>query len=235
MSYDTQLEFCEKSMIRALIIRLLRIWDSIKTDGMVFFLHERIWINRKAVIIEKDLCGINKSKSFLQNSNMRFDEITKDKMNDKRYQFAVKNRYLKALQYLNEGYCGHVLVKGNVVIGDVWHSATIKGGKLSVHPDIQRFGIESSKDYAYSFDQFVVPTERGNKVAAALLDGQVHSLNDKGYSKVLGYYWADNLPAVWNARVMNKFKELRTLRVYRFIFWEKKSESKPTPESLNQK
>ena len=218
-------------MIRAFLFRLLRIWDSIRKDGVSSFLRERIWINRRAVIIEKDLREANKGIGFLQKLNSQIEELTKHTLNSKQYQFAAKNRYLRALQYLHQGYGGHVLVRGNQIIGDVWHSATVPGNTLAVHPDIRRFGIESSKDYAYSFDQFVVPTERGHNVSAALLTGQADALRDKGYSKVLGYYWADNLPAVWNARVMNKFKELRVLRVYRFVFLEKKFLSRVIPKT----
>ena len=200
-------------MIRTIIMRLVQIWDFLKTDGFASFLRHNIYMNRKAILIEKNLLEVNDGKRFLRQPNIKFEEITTDTFNNKNYQFPVKNRYLKALHYLKKGYGGHAIVKGSEVIGDIWYSATSKSDQVSVHPDIRRFGIKSSEDYAYSFDQFVVPTERGNNVAAALLNGQTYSLREKGYLKVCAYYWADNIPAVWNTRVMNKFKELKTLRV----------------------
>jgi hypothetical protein len=201
-------------------MRLIQIWESLKAEGLASSLHKGIYIKRKAIIIEKNLLEVNDSKRFLQHSNIKFEEITEDTINSKYYIFPIKNRYYKALHYLKKGYGGHVIVKGNEVIGDIWHSATSKGDKLLVHSDVYRFRIESSNDFVYSFDQFVVPTERGNKVAAALLNGQLYSLREKGFLKVVAYYWADNLPAVWNTRVINKFKELKTLSVYGLWFWK---------------
>ena len=215
-------------MILTVITRLLPVWESIRADGLASFLRERIWINRRAVIAEKDLLEGNGRKTFLFRSNLKFEEITQDKITSNNYQFPIKTRYLKALYYLKKGYAGHVLVKGNEVIGDIWHSATSEGDNLPVHPDVLRFGIGSSSGCAYSFDQFVVPAERGNKVAAALLSGQAYFLREKGYLKVRGYYWADNIPAVWNTRVMNRFKEVKILRFYRFIVLEKKFISNTT-------
>ena len=123
-------------MIRPIIMRLVQIWDFIKTDGFASFLRNSIYINRKAILIEKNLLEVNDSKRFLRQSNIKFEEITADTFNNKNYQFSVKNRYLKALHYLKKGYSGYAIVKGNDVIGDIWYSATRKSDQVSVHPDI---------------------------------------------------------------------------------------------------
>ena len=208
-------------MIRAILMRLVQIFEFLKNEDLGSFVREVIYINRKAILIEKNLFKVNHIKKFLQQSNIKFEEVTEDTFNDKNYKFAFKNRYLKAVHYLKKGYGGHVILKGDEVIGDIWYSATSKYDKASVHPDVHRFGIKPSEDNVYSFDQFVVPTERGNSVAAALVNFQLCSLREKGYSKVYGYYWADNFPAVWNNRVMNKYKEIRTLRVNGCWFFKK--------------
>ena len=82
-------------------------------------------------------------------------------------------------------------------------------------------GIKWSHDCVYSFDIFVVPAERGNNLSASLQNSAMYSLRDKGYLKAYGYYWADNIPAVWNTRVINKWRELKTLRLNRFLFLKK--------------
>jgi hypothetical protein len=208
-------------MIRTIIMRLIQIYEHIRSEGITSFLNKGIYINRKAVLIEKDLFDVNVNKNFLLNSNLKFIEISFDTINSGNYRFPIKNRSFKALYYLKKGYGGHAIVKGNEVIGDIWHSATTKCDTLSVHPDVFIFKIKSSDKYIYSFDQFVAPNERGNKVAAALLNGQINSLREKGFSKIVAYYWADNLPAIWNTRVINKFKELKTLRVFGLWFFKK--------------
>jgi hypothetical protein len=54
----------------------------------------------------------------------------------------------------------------------------------------------------------------------------MYSLHEKGYKKAYAYYWADNIPAVWNTRVINKWKELRSVTVRRFLLWKKLTMSK---------
>ena len=200
-------------MISVIFMRLVQVLDFLKTNDLASFVREVIYLNRKAILIEKNLVEVNNTWIKLQKSNIMFEEINTDTFSEKKYRFPVKNRYFKALHYLKKGYVGHAIVKGDEVIGDIWYSATRKNDKVSVHPDVKRFGFESAEDHAYSFDQFVVPTERGNVVAAALVNYQLCSLREKGYLKACGYYWADNIPAIWNNRVMNKYIEIKTMRV----------------------
>jgi hypothetical protein len=200
-------------MIRVVFMRLVQILDFLKTNDLSSFIREVVYLNRKAILIEKNLVEVNNKWIKLQKSNLMFEEINTDTFFEKNYRFPVKNRYFKALYYLKKRYGGHVIVKGNEVIGDIWYSATKKNNKVSVHPDVKRFGFKSAKDHAYSFDQFVVPAQRGKGVADALANYQLWSLREKGYLKAYGYYWADNIPAIWNNKVMNKYVEVKTMRV----------------------
>lgn len=202
-------------MIRITFMRIVQVLDFLKTNDLADFLKLIILWNRKAIIIVRNLDELNNTWEKLQESSqITFEEINSDTFFNKKYQFPLRNRYHKALHYLDKGFCGHAAVKGGKVIGEVWYSATKKNGELSVNPDVKKFRITAAEGYAYSFDQFVVPAERGNSLAAALVNYQLCSLKEKGYRKVFGFYWADNIPAIWNNKVMNKYKEIKTVRVY---------------------
>ena len=213
-------------MINLVVMRVIQIYEFIRSNGWSSFLREIVYINRKAIVVEKKLLEVNNSTDFLQRSNIKFIEITPETFANDNYQYLFKNRYLKALHYLKKGFGGHAIVRGNKIIGDIWYFASNKSGHVPDHPDIHWLGIKWSQDYVYSFDIFVVPDERGDNLSAALLNSAMYSLRDKGYLKAYGYYWADNIPAVWNSRVINKWKELNTLRVNRFLFFKNIRESK---------
>jgi len=208
-------------MINLLKMRVTQIYEFIRSNGWSPFLQEVIYVNRKAILVEKELPEVNDSTDFLQRSNVKFIEITPETFANNNYQYPFKNRYLKAVHYLGKGYRGHAIVRENKIIGDIWYFASGKSEHVSDHPDIKWLGIKWSQDYIYSFDIFVVPDERGNNLAATLQNSAMYSLRDKGYLKAYAYYWADNIPAIWNTRVINKWRELETLRLNRFLFLRK--------------
>ena len=208
-------------MINLLIMRVIQILEFIRSNSWSSFLREVVYINRKAIVVEKDLHEVNDSTDFLQRSNIQFIEITPETYANNNYQYLFKNRYLKALHYLKKGFGGHAIVRGNKIIGDIWYFASNKSEHLPDHPDIHWLGIKWSQDYVYCFDIFIVPDERGNNLAAPFQNSAMYSLRNKGYLKAYAYYWADNIPAVWITRVINKWKELKTLRVNRFLFLKK--------------
>ncbi len=212
-------------MINLLIMRVTQIYEFIRSNGWLPFLREIIYINRKAILAEKNLREVNDSRNFLQRSNIRFLEITPGTFDGNNYQYHIKNRKLKALHYLRKGYGGYAIARGNNILGDVWYVASNKSGHVPDHPDIHWLGIKWAKDYVYCFDIFIVPDERGNNLAAPFQNSAMYSLRNKGYLKAYAYYWADNIPAVWITRVINKWKELKTLRVNRFLFFKNIRES----------
>ena len=208
-------------MTNLLIMYIILIYEFIRSNGWSSFLHELFYINRKLILAEKDFRDVNDGRDFLQRSNIMFLEITPETFTKNNYQYIVKNRYFKAVHYLGKGYRGHAIMRGDKIIGDIWYFASGKSDYVSDHPDIQWLGINWAKDYVYCFEMFIAPDERGNNLAAPLQNSAMYSLRNKGYLKAYAYYWADNIPAVWISRVMNKWKELKTLRGNRFLFFRK--------------
>ena len=207
-------------MINLIKLRLMQIVEHIGDKGWKSFIKEVIYFNRKAILVEKNLWEAVNRIDFLRINNIDFIELTPETFPRDRYTFYSRNRMLKTLHYLKKGYCGHALVKENAVIGEIWYFALNKNLKAAQCPDIQWLKFNLTEESVYSFDIFVVPTERGKNLSTALQSTAMYSLFVKGYKKAYAYYWADNTPAVWNPWVINKWKELRPVAVCQILIWK---------------
>ncbi len=206
-------------MIDVIRMRSIQIYEFVRTNGWSSFFREFVYRRRKAIVVRKALRETKDRTEALKQFNVEFIEIDSESIARRKYQYRFKNRYLKALYYLGKGYGGHAIVKGNEIIGDIWYFAPDRspGG----HPDPPWLDIQLSSSDIYSFDIFLVPSERGNNFAALLQNNAMHALYKKGYENAFAFYWADNIPAVWNTRVVNHWKELKSLRMNRFLFLRK--------------
>jgi len=207
-------------MIHTVKMRIIQVYEFIRSNGWLSFLREVIYINRKAIVVEKNLHEVNDSVDLLQRSDVSFIEITSETFTNNNYRYLLKNRYLKALHYLKKGYIGYAIVRENKIIGDIWHFTSKRGAHLSYHPDIYWLGIKYTENDVYSFDMYIIPDERGNNLSIFLQKEALSSLYRKGYTRAYGFYWADNIPALWVNRTL-KWKELKILRLNRFLFFKK--------------
>lgn len=206
-------------MVNAVRMRIAQVVDLIGSKGWSSLFKEVLFLRRTAIVVEKDLSELTERLGPLESAGLKVLEIDKDLLCSSTYRFAVTNRYLKALNYLRQGLGGHALARDNVIVGDTWHfvsDATDDGRRL--HEDLQQFGFKSwSKNFVYTFDIFVSPTERKGGISAAFQNSAMLALRSKGYTKAYGFYWADNIPAQWCTRVTNKWKEVRAFHVSRFF------------------
>lgn len=201
-------------------MRVLQINDYIKTNGLKSFLYSVFYINRKVIIIERDLSTVFDKWSPKQETGVQFVEFNRRNFTKDVSDYHLKNRYYKAIAYFKKGYVCHAMLKDGKVIGDIWHSITKPKNDLLPNPDVKKLKISESADGVYSFDQFVIPSERGNNMAAALVNFHLWSLKAYGYKKVYGYYWSDNIPAIWNNKIMNNFVEIDHLKVNGCYFFK---------------
>lgn len=208
-------------MLNVLKMRLAQIVDSVRTDGWSSLLRQAVFLRRTAIIVEKDLSEVVERPEPLASSKLKLLEIDKDMLSSGTYRFAVRHRYLKALRYLEHGHGGFVIARDNVIVGDMWYCVSEATEDPSVlHVDLQRFGFKTwRRSDVYTFDIFVAPAERKHGVSAAFQNNAMLALRSKGYTKAYGYYFADNIPAIWCARVTNKWKEVRAARVSRFLMF----------------
>lgn len=206
------------SMLNLVLMRFLQVHEIILCNGWCSLFHEIIYKNRALIIVEKELKDVGKTLEFLIRSKTEFIEITPDTLKKVCGLYHCRNRHYKALHYLKKGYGGHAIIRKGQVIGDIWHYSLRGQNGSKVHPDVQRLGLDLKDDHVYFFDMFVAPEERKNGLSAALQSNAMHLMKEYGYTKAYGFYWADNIPALWTSRVMNRWKEVRRMKMSRFVF-----------------
>jgi GNAT superfamily N-acetyltransferase len=207
-------------MLTSIIMRLTQIRDLAQSRGWHSTVKELAFLNRTAIVVEKDLADIPQW-SQLERLDLKLIEINLNAISI--HPFAQTSRKWKALRNLKLGYGGLALVRGNIIIGDMWYwtsESTEKRGLL--HPDLRDFGFKSwQKTDVYTFDIFVAPGERKNGISAAFQNSAMLFLRARGCTRGFGFYWADNIPAHWCTRVTNKWKKLRAVKVSRFLMFRK--------------
>lgn len=199
-------------------MRIAQVADLAQSNGWPSVLREMFFVDRRAIVVEKDLCEIADRPEALGKANLKVIEIDEDMLSGG-YQFALRSRRLKALRNVALGYGGLALVRDTLVIGDTWYwtSESTENPRL-LHIDLRRFGFKSwLKSYVYTFDIFVAPAERKGGISAAFQNCAMLVLRSKGFTKGFGFYWADNIPAHWCTRVTNKWKKVRAVSVSRFL------------------
>jgi len=204
-------------VINRLSMRFLQIYESVKHTGLSSLLRQIVYFNRVAIVVEKDLLELEAMKENPAQAPVEIIELRKDLLNNHDLLYPLKNRYFKAVHYLKKGYGGYAIAKGKTIVGDIWFFAPDSSNTALRHPDCQWLGLQCENDQAYTFDMFLNPEERGNNLASFLQTSALRSLHKKGFTRAYGYYWGDNIPALWVHRLV-KWKEMKRLKVHRFIF-----------------
>ena len=207
--------------------RLKYFLKAIKLDVVVSFIRWKIiFINKVAITVEKDLLLLPPLENSQKHIDVKLVEITPASIsqeaenqqalvysNDKRHE----NRRQKAAYYLKKGYRGFALVRGNEVCGDIWYIGARIDRQGPLHPDMKWLGIRCGVNEAYAFDMYLYPEQRGNNMATWLQNGALHEMRTVGFTKVFGYYWVKNIPALWAHRML-RCKELKRIKLSRFFF-----------------
>jgi hypothetical protein len=204
-------------------MRFAQIADLVRSNGWASLRRELVFLRRTAIVVEKDLSEVKDRSGPLESSELKLLEIDDQMLASGNYRFAVRNRYLKALNRLKHGYGGFAIARNNVIVGDTWHyTSEATDDPRAWHEDLRRFGFKRwMKDYVYTFDIFVAPSERKGGVSAAFQNNAMLRLRSKGYTKAFGFYWADNVQAHWCTCVTNKWKKVRAVPVSRFVLFTK--------------
>lgn len=108
-----------------------------------------------------------------------------------------------------------------------------KDGKHIFHSDLKMLGIACEEGDAYAFDMLIAPKYRGKNLAVPLQKSLQATLKKEGCQRVYGFYWDDNLPALWMHRML-KFKELPKKRISRFFFLVKSKDAGSTESSYQK-
>jgi len=207
-------------MIKYCIMRIVQVVETMKLNSIRKLLREIIYLDREAVPVEMDLSTLRPLEDFMRQQDEKLIEIKPEMIYQRTLTYPIKSRYLKAENYLNNGYRGFAMVNADAVSGDIWCAASTNPKDGLMHPDESWLNIRCGKSEAYTFDMYVNPGKRGSNLAAALQNGALHELRKQGFTKAYGFFWADNIAALWVHRTL-RWKELKRVKASRFIFSKK--------------
>lgn len=196
-----------------------QVRENLKGSHWKDLVRKRVYRRRVMTPVEMDLSALTPVGDLLHDSGYRLVEFKLEEIRAGRWSFAVPSRRLKAIHNLNKGLRGFAVVKDAMVLGDLWCSAPQDKTSRVDHSDLKMMGVRCKEQEAYAFDILIDPNYRGKNLAVPLQRFLQQTLKAEGYRKVYGFYWDDNLPALWMHRML-KFHELPKRRVSRFFFLE---------------
>ncbi|MGE5221158.1 MAG: GNAT family N-acetyltransferase [Omnitrophica WOR_2 bacterium] len=194
-----------------------QVRETLKGSHWKDLIRKRVFWRRVMTPVEMDLTALAPSGDLLKDPSYRLIELKLEEIRTGVWSFAVPSRGFKAVHNLKSGLRGFAVVKDTTVLGDVWCSAPHDGSRRANHADLKMLSVRCLEHEAYAFDMLIDPTFRGKNLAAPLQRFLQQTLKAEGWRKVYGFYWDDNLPALWMHRML-KFHELPKRRVSRFFF-----------------
>ncbi|HMZ06786.1 MAG TPA: hypothetical protein PK078_04140 [Anaerolineales bacterium] len=204
-----------------LLVAWYQTREAFVEGGVKNVLRQRFFWKRKATPVEMELRVVAPSPArFLRDYNYAFVEIREEYLRDGMLYFLPGSRSIKASRNLKKGWRGFALTMHGQVVGDVWCVTPPMEDTLIQHADLEMLGITPRAGEAYAFDMYILPEHRGENLAAPFHRSLHDLLRSEGCNKIYGFYWDDNLPALWMHRIM-KFKELPKRQVSRFLFFMK--------------
>ena len=205
-------------MLEHLIMIFHMIGESLTKGKLLDILHDQIWNRRVAVPVEMDLTTLGSPTDVFKGlEGSYFTELKLENLQTSDWSFTLPSRRYKAIRNLKRGLRGFALLKGSKVVGDMWCMVPAEEEKPIRHPDLDMLGIDAKEKGVYAFDMLVDPGFRGKNLAVPIQRALQLALKAEGYSLVYGFYWQDNIPAMWMHRSL-KFRELPKRWVSRFFF-----------------
>lgn len=181
-------------------------------------IHEQIFRNRLATPAEMDLTTVPLQINNNDGGDFYFKELKQNEAMAVEWQKPNTSRKFKAFRNFANGWRCLVAMKDSIIVGDVWFSTYNDKLAKQLHPDLKMLGIHLVDKQAYAFDMLINPSYRGKNLAVMLHKHLHQILRNEGFTKVYGYYWDDNLPALWMHRML-RFHELPKKSISRAFFF----------------
>lgn len=194
------------------------IGESLTRGRFSDILRDQVWNRRVAVPVEMDLIKLSPVTDLFKGlEDSRFTELKLEDLQRNDLNFVEPSRRYKATRNLKRGFRGFALIKGSKIVGDVWCVVQTQVKKPIHHPDLDMLGIHAKENEVYAFDMLIDPDYRGKNLAVPIQRALQLALKAEGYPLIYGFYWQDNIPAMWMHRSL-KFRELPKKWVSRFFF-----------------
>ena len=179
----------------------------IKTAGIKAAFKEIIFFNRTVIVIEKDISYRDEIKledgievTVIDNSNR---SLIKSKYGINIFQYYPQ-KGAKCLAIFNENEC----------LGYQWWTQDNKFN------DLKKLNLTLKDNEAYLFDFFVFPEYRGTNTPKLITQETFNHLLSDGISKIYGFFFGDNIKALWWHRAVLKAKEIKRIKTHRLFFLE---------------
>ena len=193
----------------------LLTWEAISDGRFLSALREQVFRARIATPTVRDIAQLDVDEQALE-ADYEFFELKADDLVGGEWTFAVPSRRIKASRYLEKGVRGFAVARGSVILGDVW-CLVVDGTNQSIcRADLDMLGIQCEPGDVYGMDMFIAPEWRGKNLAIPLQLYFQSVLTAEGCEKVYGYFWDDNLPAIWMHRKL-EYRELPKRKVSKFF------------------
>lgn len=202
-------------MIQYCRMRAVQVIETVRYSGLRELFHETVYLDREAVPVEIDLAELLPMEEFQAVLDEELVEIRAEMISQGKLAYPVRNRLLKARNYLRRGYRGFALVAGGIVSGDIW-CATCRGRDGFKHGDEHFLNLDCRGGEVYTFDMYLAPGS-GMNGSVALQNGMLHRLRREGFLKAYGYFWTDDIAALRVHRAL-RWKELERVKLSRFLF-----------------
>ena len=185
---------------------LKRLVFRLRTDGLRESLKDVVYFNKSIVAIEKTL----ESNPIDKKHNIDF--VIADATN---YQECQEKSGIKNLAYYCKrgARCLIALQEGRYVGHQWW---TFQNGFI----DLEKLDVKLLDNDAYLFDLFVLPEHRGSAVPKMVAWETYNHLISLGIQRIYGFYFSDNIQALWWHRAVLKAKEIKKIKAHRFFIFE---------------
>jgi GNAT superfamily N-acetyltransferase len=231
------------SMLEHLNMIFHMIWESLTQGKLMDILQDQIWNRKVAIPVEMDLTKLSSQTDLFKGlEDSYFTELKLEKLQGRDWSFTLPSRRYKAIRNLKRGLRGFGLIKDSKVVGDIWCIAPTEANKPVHHPELDMLGIHAKENEVYAFDMLIDPDYRGKNLAVPIQRALQLALKAEGYPLIYGFYWQDNIPAMWMHRSL-KFRELPKRWVSRFFLIKRfgplqtiqNAQEKPSATTINNK
>jgi len=183
-----------------------KMFLQLSSEGLKSTLKELIYFNRIMVAIEKDL----RAEAGIMKPTMHKIIVDRQNYFEYRNKFNIKN----VLYYCRRGAQCLLLFDGKDLLGyQLWTYD-------SEFSDLRKLGIRMKKGEAYLFDLFVYPPYRGTVVPKIVAIETHNYLLSQGINKIFGFYFKDNIKALWWHKAYLKCKEIKRVPTNRILIFE---------------
>jgi len=179
----------------------------IRSEGFWHTLREIAYSNRVMVAVEKD---IKMTASLLPE---RMTAIVVDQTNYGTYRKAYDIG--SVLSYCKRGAQALMVFEGFRLMGyQLWT-------RNKDFVDLRKLDIALEDNAAYLFDLFVLPEFRGTVVPKIVATETFNYLASRRIEKIYGFYYKDNIKALWWHRAYLRCREIREVPTRRYFILER--------------